>query len=48
MVEGNKKMKKNECLCCKKEKEGSYIFYNEKVDDKLVWVCNDCNHLEKK
>ena len=38
---------KNKCICCKREIEGQWIFFNEKKDDRLVWVCNICNHLEK-
>lgn len=40
-------MEKNNCICCKKEKEGSWIFFNEQKDDKLVWVCNTCNHIKE-
>ena len=34
---------KHICFCCKKEKEGKWVFFNERVNDKLVWLCNDCN-----
>ena len=40
-------MDKNICICCKKEREGKWIFFNEKNDDKLVWVCSICNHLKE-
>lgn len=38
------------CFCCKKDKEGSYVVYdtNPAPTERWEWVCNDCNHLEKK
>ncbi len=39
-------MEINNCICCKKEKEGQWIFFNEKANDKLVWVCDNCNHIQ--
>jgi hypothetical protein len=40
-------MEKYECICCKKEREGQWIFFNEKCDDRLVWICNICNYKKE-
>ncbi len=33
----------NTCYCCKKEKEGTYLDYNEGQR----FCCNDCNHINQ-